>query len=84
MLSCPEYLSKNILKLSDDSVTTLAKRKSSRPRLARHFSHWEVEALQDPKDRLQGRLYARLLQALCDASSTHTRGIFRTAATLYK
>ncbi|XP_047740867.1 SANT and BTB domain regulator of class switch recombination-like [Hyalella azteca] len=53
-------------------------------RLSRQFSHWEVEALQDPKDRLQGRLYSRLLQALCEACPAPTRGIFRTAATLYR
>ncbi|KAF2368289.1 Protein of unknown function DUF3342 [Trinorchestia longiramus] len=53
-------------------------------RLSRQFSHWEVEALQDPKDRLQGRLYSRLLQALCEVNPEHTRGIFRTAATLYR
>ncbi|KAK7066584.1 hypothetical protein SK128_015801 [Halocaridina rubra] len=53
-------------------------------RLSRLFTHWELESLRDRRDRIQNKLYARFLQTLCDTTPAPLRGIFRTAATLYR
>ncbi|XP_071546954.1 uncharacterized protein [Panulirus ornatus] len=53
-------------------------------RLARLFTHWELESLRDRRDRIQSKLYARFLQTLCDVPPAPSRGIYKTAATLYR
>lgn len=53
-------------------------------RLARVFTHWELEGLRDRRDRIQSKLYTRFLQTLCDTAPAPSRGIYRTAATLYR
>ena len=53
-------------------------------RLSRLFTHWELEGVRDRRDRILNKLYARFLQALCDVSSSTSRGIYKTAGTLYR
>ncbi|CAL4126786.1 unnamed protein product, partial [Meganyctiphanes norvegica] len=53
-------------------------------RLSQLFSHWELEALRDKRDRIQNKLYIRFIQALCAILPEPSRGIYKTSATIYK
>lgn len=48
------------------------------------FSNREVENLKDKKDKLQSRLYCKLIVALTESQPQPQRGHFSTVATMYR
>ncbi|XP_033610331.1 uncharacterized protein LOC111871884 isoform X3 [Cryptotermes secundus] len=53
-------------------------------RLANLFSNSDVEGLHDKKDKIQSRLYCKLILALTETSPEPARGHFASLANVYK
>jgi hypothetical protein len=54
------------------------------PRLANLFSNADVERLHDKKDKIQSRLYCKLILALTETSPEPARGHYASLASVYK
>jgi len=54
------------------------------PRLANLFSNSDVERLCDKKDKIQSRLYCKLILALTETSPEPARGHYASLASVYK
>ncbi|XP_063878108.1 SANT and BTB domain regulator of class switch recombination-like [Scylla paramamosain] len=79
-----QYVHDNINLILEAQVNLTCLSDAVLSRLARLFTHWELEGVRDRRDRILNKLYARFLQALCDVSPSPSRGIFKTAGTLYR
>ncbi|XP_065349758.1 SANT and BTB domain regulator of class switch recombination [Cloeon dipterum] len=53
-------------------------------RLAGLFSNREVEQLRDRKDRIQGRLFCKLISSLCEPEADNQRGHFGSLAFMFQ
>lgn len=53
-------------------------------RLADLFTNAEVEALKDKKDKIQSRLFCKLIVSLVDSSPDNRRGHYSSLANLFK
>ncbi|XP_071448625.1 SANT and BTB domain regulator of class switch recombination [Hetaerina americana] len=53
-------------------------------KLARLFSNSDIEALADKKDKIQSRLYCKLIAALVDGQPDSKKGHFAKLSSLYK
>lgn len=53
-------------------------------RLASMFTNGELEAVKDKKDRIQPRLFCKMIQSLCEVEAQSIRGHFATLAGLFR
>lgn len=53
-------------------------------RLAAMFTNIELEMVKDKKDRIQPRLFCKLIQSLCEVEAQALRGHYATLASLYR
>lgn len=53
-------------------------------RLAAMFTNLELESVKDKKDRIQPRLFCKLIQSLCEVEAQSIRGHFATLAGLFR
>lgn len=53
-------------------------------RLASMFTNLELELVKDKKDRIQPRLFCKLIQSLCEVEAQSIRGHFATLAGLFR
>ena len=53
-------------------------------RLASLFSNVDVETIKDKKDKIQSRLFCKLIMSLADPNPDNKRGHFSSLATLFK
>ncbi|KAK5638995.1 hypothetical protein RI129_013290 [Pyrocoelia pectoralis] len=80
LLFCHEHMNE-ILRTStnlsclNDSVMT---------RLAAMYTNVEVEAIRDRKDKIQSRLYCKLIQSLCEPETESMRGHWNSLARVYR
>ncbi|XP_031331603.1 uncharacterized protein KIAA1841 homolog isoform X1 [Photinus pyralis] len=80
LLFCHEHMN-DILRTStnlsclNDSVMT---------RLAAMYTNVEVEAIRDRKDKIQSRLYCKLIQSLCEPEAESMRGHWNSLARVYR
>lgn len=80
LLYCHQYMNE-ILRTStnlsclNDSVMT---------RLAAMYTNTEVEAIRDRKDKIQSRLYCKLIQSLCEPEAESMRGHWNSLARVFR
>lgn len=80
LLFCHRYMN-DILKTStnlsclNDSLVT---------RLAAMYTNAEAESIRDRKDKIQSRLYCKLIQSLCDVDPESMRGHWSSLARSYR
>ncbi|KAF5285121.1 hypothetical protein FQA39_LY16810 [Lamprigera yunnana] len=80
LLFCHEHMN-DILRTStnvsclNDAVMT---------RLAAMYTNTEVEAIRDRKDKIQSRLYCKLIQSLCEPETESMRGHWNSLAQVYR
>lgn len=80
LLFCHEHMN-DILRTStnlsclNDAVIT---------RLAAMYTNVEVEAIRDRKDKIQSRLYCKLIQSLCEPEPESMRGHWKSLARVYR
>ncbi|KAK3865043.1 hypothetical protein Pcinc_029301, partial [Petrolisthes cinctipes] len=79
-----QYVHDNINLILEAQVNLNCLSDSVLARLARLFTHWELESVRDRRDRIQNKLYTRFIIALCDPTPVPPRGIYKTAASLYR
>ncbi|KAK4296719.1 hypothetical protein Pmani_030797 [Petrolisthes manimaculis] len=79
-----QYVHDNINLILEAQVNLNCLSDSVLARLARLFTHWELESVRDRRDRIQNKLYTRFIIALCDSMPVPPRGIYKTAASLYR
>lgn len=53
-------------------------------RLAAMFTNLELEMVKDKKDRIQPRLFCKLIQSLCEVEAQALRGHYATLASLFR
>lgn len=53
-------------------------------RLAAMFTNLELEMVKDKKDRIQPRLFCKMIQSLCEVEAQSIRGHFATLAGLFR
>lgn len=53
-------------------------------RLAAMFTNLELELVKDKKDRIQPRLFCKMIQSLCEVEAQSIRGHFATLAGLFR
>jgi hypothetical protein len=53
-------------------------------RLAAMFTNLELESVKDKKDRIQPRLFCKMIQSLCEVEAQSIRGHFATLAGLFR
>ncbi|KAF5284217.1 hypothetical protein FQR65_LT00217 [Abscondita terminalis] len=53
-------------------------------RLAAMYTNTEVEAIRDRKDKIQSRLYCKLIQSLCEPETESMRGHWNSLARVYR
>lgn len=53
-------------------------------RLASMFTNLELETVKDKKDRIQPRLFCKMIQSLCEVEAQSIRGHFATLAGLFR
>lgn len=53
-------------------------------RLASMFTNLELEMVKDKKDRIQPRLFCKMIQSLCEVEAQSIRGHFATLAGLFR
>jgi hypothetical protein len=53
-------------------------------RLAAMFTNIELETVKDKKDRIQPRLFCKLIQSLCEVEAQALRGHYATLASLFR
>lgn len=53
-------------------------------RLAAMFTNMELEMVKDKKDRIQPRLFCKMIQSLCEVEAQSIRGHFATLAGLFR
>lgn len=53
-------------------------------RLASMFTNLELEMVKDKKDRIQPRLFCKMIQSLCEVETQSIRGHFQTLAGLFR
>lgn len=53
-------------------------------RLANQFTNTEIEAMRDKKDKLQSRLFCKLIFSLAEPEPDHKRGHFASIAHIFK
>ena len=53
-------------------------------RLASMFTNIELESVKDKKDRIQPRLFCKMIQSLCEVEAQSIRGHFATLAGLFR
>ncbi|GJQ76937.1 hypothetical protein Trydic_g15134 [Trypoxylus dichotomus] len=53
-------------------------------RLSALYTNAEVEAIKDRKDKIQSRLFCKLIQSLCEAEPESLRGHFATMGRIYR
>ncbi|XP_076056153.1 SANT and BTB domain regulator of class switch recombination [Oratosquilla oratoria] len=79
-----QYMHDNINLILEAQVNLGCLSESLTTRLSRLFTHWELENIRDRRDKIQNKIYARFVQTLCDFLPSPTRGIYKTAALLYR
>jgi Domain of unknown function (DUF3342) len=53
-------------------------------RLSAMFTNLELDSVKDKKDRIQPRLFCKLIQSLCEVEAQALRGHYATLASLYR
>ncbi|CAO1322519.1 unnamed protein product [Diamesa hyperborea] len=66
--------SSNLACLNDNIIT----------RLAAMFTNLELEVVKDKKDRIQPRLFCKMIQSLCEIEAQSLRGHYATLAGLFR
>ena len=66
--------SSNLACLNDNIIT----------RLAAMFTNIELEVVKDKKDRIQPRLFCKMIQSLCEIEAQSLRGHYATLAGLFR
>ncbi|XP_049794514.1 SANT and BTB domain regulator of class switch recombination-like [Schistocerca nitens] len=81
---CLEFCRNNMNEIVKASTNLSCLNDSILTRLAGLFSNSEVEALRDRKDKVQSRLYSKLIASLAEPTPEIARGHYASLAHLYK
>ncbi|KAL0266966.1 UNVERIFIED_CONTAM: hypothetical protein PYX00_009364 [Menopon gallinae] len=81
---CLKYCKSNINDILRDSSSLTCLNDSILTRLANMFSNSDVENFKDKKDKLQSRMYCKLILALSEPQPQPQRGHYSTVATMYR
>ncbi|XP_069683733.1 SANT and BTB domain regulator of class switch recombination [Periplaneta americana] len=81
---CLEFCRRNMNEIAKTSTNLACLNDSILTRLANLFSNSDVEGLRDKKDKIQSRLYCKLILALTETSPEPARGHFASLASIYK
>lgn len=81
---CTSYCHANMSEILKTSTILTCLNDSLLTRLANLFSNADVEALKDKKDKIQSRLFCKLISSLANPDPDCQRGHFRSLATLFK
>lgn len=82
--SCLIYCHANMAEILKTTTILTCLNDNLLTRLADLFTNAEVEALKDKKDKIQSRLFCKLIMALANPKPNDTRGHFGSLATLFK
>ncbi|PSN50899.1 hypothetical protein C0J52_05356 [Blattella germanica] len=81
---CLQFCRQHMNEIAKTSTNLACLNDSILTRLANLFSNSEVEALKDKKDKIQSRLYCKLIMALTETSPEPARGHFASLASVYR
>ncbi|XP_012270182.1 uncharacterized protein KIAA1841 [Orussus abietinus] len=82
--SCLTYCHKNMPEVLKTPTVLTCLNDNILTRLADLFSNVDAEVLKDKKDKIQSRLFCKLIVALADPTPDNERGHFSSLATLFK
>ncbi|KAK2586083.1 hypothetical protein KPH14_008371 [Odynerus spinipes] len=81
---CLQYCHNNMSDILKTSTTLTCLNDNLLTRLAELFTNEDVESLQDKKDKIQSRLFCKLIIALTEINPDNKRGHYGSLATLFK
>ncbi|KDR11511.1 uncharacterized protein KIAA1841 homolog isoform X1 [Zootermopsis nevadensis] len=81
---CLKFCHQHMNEIAKTSTNLACLNDSILTRLANLFSNSDVEGLHDKKDKIQSRLYCKLILALTETSPEPARGHFSSLASIYK
>lgn len=82
--TCLIYCHDNITEVLKTNAVLSCLNDSLLTRLADLFDNAEIEKLNDKKDKIQSRLFCKLILALADKKTNEKKGHFGSLATLFK
>jgi hypothetical protein len=84
LLDCLSYCHANLSEIVKVSPNLGCLNDNIITRLAAMFTNTELEMVKDKKDRIQPRLFCKLIQSLCEVEAQSIRGHFATLAGLFR
>lgn len=82
--NCLTFCHSNMTEILKTSSILTCLNETLLTRLANQFSNVDIENLKDKKDKIQSRLFCKLIMALTNPNPDFSRGHFGSLATLFK
>ncbi|XP_012239197.1 uncharacterized protein KIAA1841 isoform X2 [Bombus impatiens] len=82
--SCLQYCRENISDILKTSTVLTGLDDNLLIRLVEQFTNEDVEALKDKKDKIQSKLFCKLIMSLAEVMPDNKRGHYSSLATLFK